>query len=181
MKPTFSFSYKLIEIGRSKGQFNINDEVMEFETTHASNPLSDLLQAMVSIIQAPSHLWDEENSATIEWYCDKYLLIIEISSPDGNTIHLNLTRTGGPFGDEVPAKNISCVLPLKNFYLIIIQELDQLIKKKGLLNYAQMWQKNEFPLTFFLILKKYLINWKVWKPDVVDSDILESEFMMILA
>ncbi len=181
MKPTFSFSYKLIEIGRSKGQFNINDEVMEFETTHASNPLSDLLQAMVSIIQAPSHLWDEKNNAMVEWYCDKHLLLIDISSPEGKTIHLNLTRTAGPFGEEVPTKKFSCVLPLEDFYLIIIQELDQLIKKKGLLNYAQMWQKNEFPLTFFLILKKYLINWKVWKPDVVDSDILESEFMMILA
>ncbi|HKL72380.1 MAG TPA: hypothetical protein VJ855_06970 [Marinilabiliaceae bacterium] len=181
MKPTFSFSYKLIETGRGKGQFVVDNEVMEFETTHASNPLSDLLQAMVSIIQAPSHLWDEKNNAVVEWYCDKHLLIIEISSPDGKTIHLNLTRTGGPLGEDVPTKKISCVVSLTNFYLIIIQELDQLIKEKGLLNYAQMWQKNEFPLTFFLILKKYLINWKEWKPDVIDSDILESEFTMILA
>jgi len=181
MTPTFSFSYKLIETGRGKGHFTIDDKVMEFETTHASNPLSDLLQAMVSIIQAPSHLWDEKNNAVVEWYCDKHLLLIEISSPEGKTIQLDLTRTAGPFGEEVPTTKASCVLPLKDFYLIIIRELDQLIKEKGLLNYAQMWQKNEFPLTFFLILKKYLINWKKWKPDIIDSDILESEFMMILA
>ena len=181
MKSPFSFTYNLVETGRGKGLFKINDQIMEFETTQASNPLRDLLQAMVTIIQSPSHLWDEKNNAVVEWYCDKCLLLIDISSPDGKTIHLNLTYTSGPFEEEVATTNASCILPLKSFYLAIIKELDQLIKQKGLLNYTQIWQKDEFPLTFFLILKKYLINWKEWKLGIMDSDILESEFTMILA
>lgn len=181
MKPTFSFAYNLVETGLARGYFKINNQAIEFETTNASNPLSDLLQAMVSIIQAPSHLWDEENSAVVEWYCDKCILTIGIASPDGKVIQLSLSRESALFGEETPTVKLKETFPLQEFYLIIIQELDRLIKQKGLLNYVQTWQKDGFPLTYFLILKKYLINWKVWIPSRMDSDILESEFMMILA
>jgi hypothetical protein len=63
----------------------------------------------------------------------------------------------------------------------MVTALDTFIKKIGLLNYAQVWQKDEFPLTYFLILKKYLILWKIWKASKEESDVLESEFMMVLS
>ncbi|MGQ1945938.1 hypothetical protein ACT3CD_02395 [Geofilum sp. OHC36d9] len=180
MTSKLKFKYDLVGTGKAKGLFVIEDTTLSFNTINVCDPLGDLLQAMVSIIQEPSHLWDEENSAVVEWYCDEFILVLDLSSPDGNTIHLNLTQTAVPFGEEMPLRKISGDFELKDFYLTIISELDRLIKQKGLLNYVQLWQKNEFPLTYFLILKKYLINWKIWKPDVIDNDILESEFMMIL-
>ncbi|MCA1745030.1 MAG: hypothetical protein LC643_04880, partial [Bacteroidales bacterium] len=72
-------------------------------------------------------------------------------------------------------------IELEMFYLTIIKELDEMIKRLGLLNYAQMWQNDEFPLTYFLLLKKYLIEWKRWSPSLEESDVLESEFMMVLS
>jgi hypothetical protein len=181
MTSKLKFKYDLAGTGKAKGHFVIEDTKLNFHTLNVCDPLGDLLQAMVSIIQEPSHLWDEENRAVVEWYCDEFILVLDLSSPDGNTIHLHLTQTAIPLGEEMPLRKISGIFELKDFYLTIIVELNNLIRQKGLLNYAQLWQKNEFPLTYFLILKKYLINWKIWKPDVSDNDILESEFMMILA
>ncbi len=175
------FQYKLSEQGRAHGFFDDGSLKIDFETTNDSNPISDLLKAMISIVQTPSHLWDEENVAVIEWYCENYILLIEISSSDGENLLVNIAKSAGPFGYDVESKNIRKEMLLSDFYLIIVQELDRMIKAKGLLNYIQMWQQDEFPLTYFLTLKKYLINWKIWIPDTVDSDILESEFMMILA
>lgn len=181
MESKLIFQYTLKEMERGQGFFDDGSLRIDFETTNDSNPLSDLLKAMISIVQTPSHLWDEENSAVIEWYCESYILLIDISSADGKMLNINITKTAGPFGEEIETQSINEEILLTDFYLIIIKELDQLIKAKGLLNYIQMWKQDEFPLTYFLTLKKYLINWKIWIPDTVDSDILESEFMMILA
>lgn len=181
MESNLIFQYSLREQGRAEGFFDDGSIKIDFEVTNDSNPISDLLKAMISIIQTPSHLWDEENSAVIEWYCENYILLIELSSADGKNLDVNITKSAGPFGEEIETLHINQSLRLTDFYLIIIHEIDRLIKAKGLLNYIQMWQQDEFPLTYFLSLKKYLINWKVWIPDTIDSDILESEFMMILA
>jgi hypothetical protein len=107
--------------------------------------------------------------------------MIEFSTKNGKTIDLILTKNASPFGEEKPAKVIKGKVPLQEFYHTIIVELDTFIKKTGLLNYAQVWQKDEFPLTYFLVLKKYLIGWKIWIPSKEESDVLESEFMMVLS
>jgi hypothetical protein len=180
MEKDFGFTYKLTETGKAQGVFSLAEQELPFETVNASNPIGDLLKAMVSLIQEPAHLWDEENAAAVEWYSDNHLLVLEFSSPDGKTIDLSITRNSAPFGEESEPLSLSGTIALEDFCLGIIQELDKLIKNLGLLNYAQQWQSDEFPLTWFLILKKYLIGWKCWKPSPEEADVLESEFMMIL-
>jgi len=181
MTNNLKFKIKLSEIGKIKGCFELDNETLPFEAVNASNPMGDLLKAMVSIIQEPAHLWDEENSTAVEWYCDDYIFTLKFSSNDGKTLNLSLTRNCAPFGEQLPAVTIKGKLELEVFYLTIIKELDSMIKKMGLLNYAQLWQHDEFPLTYFLLLKKYLIEWKRWEPSKEESDILESEFMIVLS
>jgi hypothetical protein len=181
MKRTFSFSYDLTETRKAQGSFNYGKKEFPFEVTNVSNPIGDLLKAMVSLVQKPSHLWDEENKTIIEWYSEESIYFLELSSSDGKNISVSLIKSDGAFGIETSKKQLSFTTPFKQFYLTIILELDQLLKEKGLLNYAQHWEKDEFPLTWFLILKKYLINWKMWTASMEEADILESEFMMILS
>ncbi|ASB48621.1 hypothetical protein [Alkalitalea saponilacus] len=182
MKNTLTFKYDLIETGKAGGYFIYKKKKLQFEALNASNPLGDLLKSMVDLVQTPAHLWGEENSAGVEWYCDNCVFTMEFSSLDGETIDFTLIRNTNAFEENnQPEEIIEGSVPLKSFYYVIIKELDGLIKKKGLLNYAQIWQKDEFPLTFFLILKKYLITWKIWTASMDESDVLESEFMMVLS
>jgi hypothetical protein len=181
MANEFKFKVKLSETGLVKGYFELDEENLPFEATNASNPVGDLLKAMVSLVQEPAHLWGEENATAVEWYCDDYIFVLEFSSSDGKALELSITRNSAPFGEQVPMVTISGTIELELFYLTIIKELDEMIKRLGLLNYAQLWQNDEFPLTWFLLLKKYLIEWKRWSPSLEESDVLESEFMMILS
>ncbi|GAO29101.1 hypothetical protein [Geofilum rubicundum] len=181
MANEFRFKYKLSETGKVKGYFELNNKNLPFEVTNASNPLGDLLKAMVSFVQEPAHLWGEINATAVEWYGDDCIFVLEFSSDDGKTLQLSITRNSAPFGEQVPGMAITGTLELEQFYLTIIKELDGMIKYLGLLNYAQMWQNDEFPLTYFLLLKKYLIEWKRWTPSLEESDVLESEFMMVLS
>jgi hypothetical protein len=181
MANEFRFKYDLSETGKVKGFFELNQKTLPFEVTNASNPLSDLLKAMASLVQEPAHLWGEVNATAVEWYGDECIFVIEFSSNDGKTLLLSITRNSAPFGEPVPTITISGSIDLEQFYLTIIKELDGIIKHLGLLNYAQMWKNDEFPLTYFLLLKKYLIEWKRWTPSLEESDVLESEFMMVLS
>lgn len=181
MSSKFKFKYDLPETGKAIGYFAFGKKELHFDALNVCNPLADMLKAMVNLIHEPSHLWGEENNVAIEWYSEDCIFVLEISSPDGKKIHFTFTKSSAPFGAEVPPVKIEGKLPLQEFYLQIIIELDLFIKRLGLLNYHQNWQNDEFPLTFFLILKKYLINWKVWIPSKEEADILESEFMMILS
>jgi hypothetical protein len=181
MANEFKFKYKLSETGKAKGYFELGNENLPFEATNASNPMGDLLKAMVSLVQEPAHLWGEINATAVEWYSDESIFILEFSSNDGKALHLSITRNSAPFGEQVPTVTITGTIEMEQFYLTIIKELDEMIKQMGLLNYAQMWQNDEFPLTYFLLLKKYLIEWKRWSPSLDESDILESEFMIALS
>lgn len=181
MKGKFGFKYDLADPGKGRGCFIYGKKEMKFEAINICNPLGDLLKAMTSLIQEPSYLWGEEASKFVEWYCESCIFILEFSTKNGKTIEFSMTKSPAPFGEEKPSVKITGKIPLQEFYHTIITELDTFIKKTGLLNYAQIWQKDEFPLTYFLVLKKYLISWKIWIPSKEESDVLESEFMMVLS
>lgn len=181
MDKEFIFKYNMTEVGKAQGYFELNKDRWSFELVNASNAVGDLLKAMVSLLQVPAHLLGEENSTAIEWYSDEFIYVLEFQSDDGHEILLTFTRHSAPFGEELPPHSVSATVKLYVFYLAVIQELDRLIKRLGLLNYAQTWQNDEFPLTYFLTLKKYLIDWKKWKPSMEESDVLESEFMIVLS
>lgn len=180
MNTKFKFKYDLLDSGKGVGAFTYGKMELSFETLNVCNPISDLLKAMTSLVQEPAYLWGEVSSKIVEWYCDECIFIMEFSSDNGKTIDFTLTKNS-VFGEEKPTMTIKGKIPLQEFYHVIIAELDTFIKKTGLLNYAQIWQKDEFPLTYFLILKKYLIGWKIWIPSKEESDVLESEFMMVLS
>lgn len=182
MKAKFGFSYDLIEPGKGHGTFMYGKKELAFNALNVCNPIGDLLKSMVSLVQEPSYLWNEESTKVVEWYCESCIFVMEFSTKNGKTIEFALTRNSAPFGgEEKLGYSIKGKVPLQEFYHVIILELDSFIKKVGLLNYAQIWQKDEFPLTYFLILKKYLILWKIWIASMEESDVLESEFMMVLS
>jgi hypothetical protein len=181
MKGKFGFSYDLADTGKGQGRFIYGKKALTFETLHVCNPIGDLLKSMVSMVQEPSYLWGEESKRVVEWYSESFVYVLEFSTRNGKTIEFSLTRSASVFGEGKAVVTIKGKAPLQEFYHIMVTALDTFIKKIGLLNYAQVWQKDEFPLTYFLILKKYLILWKIWKASKEESDVLESEFMMVLS
>ncbi len=181
MQKEVQFKYNIISQGLAQGELTIRNHSVPFEITNISNPLFDLLKGMVSLINEPSHLWDEQNICWIDWYNDSSGYKWVLSTLDGKSLHIRLDYLEDIFNEADANTVINSVCNFHHFYQEVVQEFDRLIKNMGLLNYEQLWQKDAFPLTYFLILKKHLIELGKWETNLPETtnfseelDILQS-------
>lgn len=178
-KPIFSFALGVP--GTAHAKFVCGGTEVEFQLDNVCNPLGDLLHGMVTLITTPSHLWGEENSCHVVWYSGTDSLNWFLSVDGNQDLLIKITKSLGFFEDD-EVELLSFVCPYVVFVQCIVSELDSFVKQTGLLNYAQQWQKNEFPITYFLFLKKHLIDNGHWSPEVCKPcDILSDELLLLLA
>lgn len=180
MKKQVGFEYKLQGPGQAKCRFELWDKHVEFELNNASSPLNDLLNGISSLILEPSHIWGEENVAWIEWYGDASAWRWMISTPDGTHLNISISETLDMFDESTTHAMLSGECTLDQFLLAIVHELDAFIKQTGLLNYVQQWQKDEFPISALLFLKKQLIDKELWQPTNTIGDTLRLEMDLLL-
>ncbi len=164
MKQPFQFTYNLVGVGQVEGTIQTNNQAVEFNLTNNSNPLNDLLKGMIKLIFEPSHIWGEDNVSWVDWYEESGSLKWVLSTEDGHVVHVKIIRYDDFFDEASGSVVMDTAMSLLDFYYAIVQELDILLKKTGLLNYEQKWQNDEFPFTYFLLLKKYLIEKGHWIP-----------------
>ncbi|NPA35776.1 MAG: hypothetical protein GXO47_02895 [Chlorobi bacterium] len=174
------FKYKLTGPGVAEGMLGIGDQSVSYLITNTGNPLADLLRGMVSLVFDPSHLWDEDNVHQIEWYGDEKSYKWILSTHDGDIINIKVTEYTDFFDDSTGTLRINQFCKLNEFYPAIIIELDNFLKNTGLLNYEQKWQKDEFPLTYFLILKKILLEKGLWNGDKTRKGTLDEEIDILM-
>lgn len=175
------FSFALGVPGTAQAKFSCGGSEIEFQLDNVCNPLGDLLHGMVSLITTPSQLWGEENSCHVVWYSgtDSYNWFLSVDS--NQDVSLRITKSLGFFEDD-EVEMLLYVCPYVELVQCVVGELDSFVKKVGLLNYAQQWQKDEFPITYFLFLKKHLIDNNRWDQEVgKQCDILSDELLLLLA
>lgn len=180
MSTSFNFTYELSSGGKASGQVVLNNYEVSFNVNNSGNPLYELLKGMVKLIFEPSHIWGEDNFSWIDWYDGPSCLRWIISTDDGVKMDVKLIKYDDTFDESSGILAAEGSIDMVVFYSAIIQKLDRLIKRTGLLNYEQQWQNDEFPLTYFLLLKKYLIEKGSWVPtnEKVMSLSDEMDFLM---
>lgn len=181
MKHSFLFTYQINKTGKASGIVGNSDRQIPFEVTSDSNPLLDLLKGMANLIYEPSHLWGEDNICWVDWYCSEGGLRWVLSTDDGHQLRVKIIQQSDIFDDATKSVAFDESFELLSFYYIIISKLDILIKQIGLLNYEQKWQKDEFPLTYFLLLKKHLLDRGHWIPINQKAEVLSDEIDFLLA
>ncbi|MCQ2216042.1 MAG: hypothetical protein MJZ31_09040 [Bacteroidales bacterium] len=177
-----TFTYSIAEPGVANASLTVgNDMFADFVLPNVCNPLGDLLTGFVEMITCPKHLWGEDNVVRIVWYGEDEQYNWELEMFEENSISVKVSQVNDFFGDEgVELLSFEC--QLDELLLPIIQSLDTFIKQTGLLNYQQQWQKDEFPLTLFLFLKKHLIDNGRWnRREAQRKEILNDEILMLLA
>ncbi|PZX11801.1 hypothetical protein LX69_03034 [Breznakibacter xylanolyticus] len=180
MKNPVQFSYRITQNGMAKMTFAVNGNQVDFDATNHANPLYDLLNGMAGMILNPAHMWGEENQAWIEWYGQNGALRWVLTTPDGDTLQVKIFKITDIFDDSGTDLAIDASCKMNLFFYAILKELDDMIKQMGLLNYSQKWQKDEFPVTTFLFLKKQLIDKGVWEITTPQSSILAQEMDLLL-
>ena len=180
MKNPVKFSYQITQTGMARVGFSLNETEVSFNATNHANPLYDLLNGMAGMILNPAHMWNEENQAWIEWYGENGALRWVLTTTDGDTLQVKIYKITDIFDDSGTNIAIDGTCNMNLFFYAIVKELDQMIKQMGLLNYSQQWQKDEFPLTTFLFLKKQLIDKGVWEVSKAQSTTLSMEMELLL-
>lgn len=154
---SIEFGYDLGEPGHASASLEVGGEVIEFELNNVCNPLGDLLGALETLVSNPTHLWGETNAAAFVWYCDNESYNFQLSLGGHDRLSLRVTQTCEFFGDdEVEVLSSTCLF--RELLGAVVRRLDVFIKGVGLLNYHQRWQTDEFPVTSFLFLKKWLLE-----------------------
>lgn len=173
------FSIDLTEPGQAVALYTADGIETEFELSNVCNPLADMLSAVASLITNPCQLWEGTNTAAFTWYSERESFDWKLTATQSGELKIRVTQSCEFFGDdEVEVVNGEC--SIAEFVLCITTELDRFIKGIGLLNYNQQWQTGEFPLTYFLILKKYLIEAGLWSSSDHDGSNLSDEMKLIL-
>ncbi|TAJ12255.1 hypothetical protein DMA11_13465 [Marinilabiliaceae bacterium JC017] len=181
MKTPISFLYQIEKPGIASGTLSLHQQSVSFQVTNVSNPLYDLLKGMASLIFEPSHLWGEENMSWIDWYAESNGIKWVLSTEDGKQVHLKVIEYLDIFDESTGKVKIDGVCDFLDLYGAIVQRLDTFIKEMGLLNYEQQWQKDEFPITYFLLLKKHLIEKGSWVSEKIKNNTLNDEIDLLLA
>lgn len=178
-RPTFN--YRLTSPGQAVATLKVHGEKVEFELSNVSDPLNDLLEGLVATITNPSHIWGEENSCHISWYGESSTYNWTITRTDDEHCSVCVKEVVGFFDDDNEYDLIEFSCKFHSLIFAIIDNLDRFIKLHGMLNYSQLWQKGEFPVTQFLFLKKALIDNGKWKSSRKRKDTLSNEILMLLA
>jgi hypothetical protein len=168
MENPVSFTFQLTTPGCAQGSLSLHGNTVHFKVNNSSNPLYDLLTGLTGMISTPSHIWDELNQAWIEWFNDEYAIRIVLTTMDGEHLQVTVSKLNDIFDDSQAHTIIDGECLMVQFILSIVRELDHFIKNTGLLNYSQKWQKDEFPITSLLFLKKSLIDKGLW---ISNSDV----------
>ncbi|TFB12916.1 hypothetical protein E3U55_16935 [Filobacillus milosensis] len=151
------FEYKLSGLGWADGLIEANSQTYNFNISYLSDGLGDFLTALMELNQycvpedevkvQTSCTWHAEPSGTelILKLSDKMLNIKMISYDD---IDLKLSKQ----------IEIDTSVSYYEFLFIVIERLDFLLKKHGLIGYRDTWYEHDFPISSYLKLKQYLIS-----------------------
>ena len=183
MNNSFQFKYELREPGTAYASFASNDVFINFNLTNICNPLFELLEGLFGIVSNPKHIWGERNEIQITWLCTNNTYNWHFHLKGENDLTVIITQSTDFFesdGDTIEVAHFEC--KVFDFVFCIINELDSFIKKTGLLNYVQHWKNGTFPFTYFLFLKKYLIDNNAWTTnDHKQCDSLSDEILLLMA
>lgn len=184
MEDLIRFKFDIKEVGIAVAKFLIgsaNDEEEEFELTNICDPIGDLLRGLVQMLQKFQSGTDEENIYHITWYNDNECFNWALTLANDGQLNVQITESNSFFGDEIfEAVNTTC--SVSAFIKAIVTELDSYIKRVGLLRYLELWGgNNEFPITYLIYLKKYLMDIGQWPDDAKQNDgLLSSECQLIV-
>ncbi len=175
------FTYTLKQPGVAYATLSMNGNKVEFDLTNISNPLGDMLEGLVGMIITPSHIWSEDNVCHVIWYSESSSYNWHIRRIDDKMCEVQITESVDFFGDDTETEQLLFSCPFLQLIHCFVSELDHFMKKSGLLNYSQQWQKDDFPVTPFLFLKKTLIDNGLWKNNTnAGKNILADEIKLLL-
>ncbi|MEF2248807.1 hypothetical protein [Paenibacillus sp. IITD108] len=180
------FDYQLSGIGWAEVEIEINNQNTYCNPSYISEPLIDLINGLVSI--TPGCIADDElkDEVTFEWNEEPGGDIWYLKRVNNKDLMVKIISYSDLFNkDQSTVRvNMDTICDLEEFIRSVVIASGSLLKKHGFVGYRKTWCRHDFPISGYLILKKYIESKKVYPVtniffrgnyDLVSSD-LEDEF-----
>ncbi|MFF2484615.1 hypothetical protein [Paenibacillus sp. NPDC058071] len=126
------------------------------EVSYLSEPLIDLVRAVEQLI--PECIEADELKHTVQFECDsepavrRWTLIKKDESSISINIILFLDGVTGGQGEAVFNEDCN----LDEFIKLLVLQMENLLKKHGIVGYRKQWNAQDFPFSSYLQLKNYI-------------------------
>ena len=88
---------------------------------------------------------------------------------DPENCQIRITSYENLFEHSNPKLIVNEFCKTKDFLYLVLQVLDKLIKKHGIIGYKNTWINYEFPFSSYIKIKKYFTNDKILSVELVEE------------
>lgn len=150
------FTYVLRSVGWADVHLKINNSEIYMDASYLSEPLIDLVRAVELLI--PECVEEDELKDTVKFDYDSEPAIHRwtlIKKDETNImIRITLFIDGITDGQGEDVFNEEC--NLDEFIKLLVIQMENLLKKHGLVGYRKQWNAQDFPVSSYLQLKNYI-------------------------
>lgn len=155
------FNYRITGVGWAICEIQTANETFTYRASYLSDALGDFLNALIAL---NSNMNPEiyVDKTDFRWYQEPGLTVWHVKASDiksnGENLffrvnqYVNDSEKGAPESTSVFAYNYD------EFIYTVVESLERLIQKFGLVGYQVMWGDIDFPLVAYLKLKHYAIH-----------------------
>ena len=155
------FNYKIIGVGWAICELQTANESLTFRASYLSDALNDLLNALLSLNSDmnPEYYVDETN---FSWYQEPGLTEWHIKAFDiksnGENLHFKINQYVDDTEKGAPETTSAFACNYDEFVYSVVESLERLIQKFGIVGYRAIWVEADFPVVAYLKLKHYAIH-----------------------
>lgn len=152
-----NFKSYLSGIGWATCTVEVNGQKLEFTASYLTDCLNDFLRSLL-LLNSFCVPKDEIRIKTeCEWEGEPEGLVWSFELKE-NILIINADYYADEFSKDNTKTLIKTEYPYDDFLMIVLKEIDALIKRHGMIGYREEWHDFDFPLTTFLKLKNYIIH-----------------------
>ncbi|WP_339213849.1 hypothetical protein [Solibacillus sp. FSL W8-0372] len=155
------FNYKIIGIGWAICEIQTANESFTFRASYLSDALGDLLNALLSL-NSDMNTESYGDETNFSWYQEPGLTEWHIKAFDIKSNVENLHFKINQYVDDTekgdPETTSAFTCNYDEFVYSVVESLDRLMQKFGLVGYRAIWLDSDFPVVAYLKLKHYAIH-----------------------
>jgi len=166
------FSYVLNGIGWADSFLQIDDKTCYFSPSYLTEPLIDLVEGMLSLMYEIIPSDEVKQEVSFDWNFESIGSNWFIRRVDSNTLRIQITTYQDIDNKSIgtPKIELDANCDFNLFLAELINVLELLLKKCGIVGYKSTWYHYDFPISGYLKLKYYYLHRKEFPQEKIKED-----------
>ncbi|MBD8036689.1 hypothetical protein H9635_08040 [Solibacillus sp. A46] len=155
------FNYNITGVGWAICEIQTANGTFTFRASYISDALGDLLNALLSL-NSDMNTESYADETKFSWYQEPGLTEWHIKAFDiksnGENLHFKINQYIDDTEKGAPETTSAFACNYDEFVYSVVESLDRLMQKFGLVGYQAIWVDADFPVVAYLKLKHYTIH-----------------------